>query len=127
MLPLDDLVGSSAAFALCSLPYPGVFKLTRHVPPAISAYLAQGAAKANDQRVNRALSGCDFRNRLVENRRAHRRGGLGNNGRLYEFSQDHGGTPEENQAIRDALSGLMILRREVAARAAQNSLKNLKP
>ena len=35
-------------------------------------------------------------------------------GRLYEFSQDHGGTPEENQAIQDALSGLTVLRREVA-------------
>jgi hypothetical protein len=33
--------------------------------------------------------------------------------RLFEFSQDHGGTPEENQAIRDALSGLIIPREEV--------------
>jgi hypothetical protein len=37
--------------------------------------------------------------------------------RLHEFSLDHGGTPEENQAIRDALSGLTTLRREVAAHA----------
>ena len=37
-------------------------------------------------------------------------------GRLFEFSQDHGGTPEENQAIRDALSGLSVLRRELKAR-----------
>ena len=34
--------------------------------------------------------------------------------RLHEFSVDHGGTPEENQAIRDALAGLTVLRREVA-------------
>jgi hypothetical protein len=32
--------------------------------------------------------------------------------RLQELS-NHGGTPEENQAIRDALSGLRALRREV--------------
>lgn len=37
-------------------------------------------------------------------------------GRLFEFSQDHGGTLEENQAIRDALSGLTVLRRELKAR-----------
>ena len=35
--------------------------------------------------------------------------------RLYEFSLNHGGTPEENQAIVDALHGLDILRKEVAA------------
>jgi hypothetical protein len=35
--------------------------------------------------------------------------------RLHEFSLDHGGTPEENQRLRDALSGLSVLRREVAA------------
>jgi hypothetical protein len=35
--------------------------------------------------------------------------------RLDEFSMNHGGTPEENQAIRDALNGLDILRKEVAA------------
>lgn len=35
--------------------------------------------------------------------------------KLHEFSLNHGGTPEENQAIRDAVSGLTILRREVAA------------
>jgi hypothetical protein len=34
--------------------------------------------------------------------------------RLHEFSVDHGGTPEENQAIRDALAGLTVLRRGVA-------------
>jgi hypothetical protein len=34
---------------------------------------------------------------------------------LDEFSMNHGGTPEENQAIQDALNGLDILRKEVAA------------
>jgi hypothetical protein len=34
--------------------------------------------------------------------------------RLHEFSLNHGGTPEENQAIRYALSALTVLRREVA-------------
>jgi hypothetical protein len=36
-------------------------------------------------------------------------------GRLHEFSMNHGGTPEENQAIADALHGLDILRNEVVA------------
>ena len=35
--------------------------------------------------------------------------------RLHEFSMNHGGTPEENHAIEDALNGLNILRKEVAA------------
>jgi hypothetical protein len=35
--------------------------------------------------------------------------------RLHEFSMNHGGTPEENQAIEDALNGLNVLRKEVAA------------
>ena len=35
--------------------------------------------------------------------------------RLHEFSLNHGGTPEENQAIEDALNGLNILRKEAAA------------
>jgi hypothetical protein len=35
--------------------------------------------------------------------------------RLDEFSMNDGGTPEENQAIQDALNGLDILRNEVAA------------
>jgi hypothetical protein len=34
--------------------------------------------------------------------------------RLHEFSLNHGGTPEENQAIRDAVNGLSALRRDVA-------------
>ena len=33
--------------------------------------------------------------------------------RLHEFSMTHGGTPEENQAIEDALNGLNVLRKEV--------------
>jgi hypothetical protein len=35
--------------------------------------------------------------------------------RLHEFAMNHGGTPEENQAIEDALHGLDVLRKEVAA------------
>jgi hypothetical protein len=35
--------------------------------------------------------------------------------RLHEFSLNHGGTPEENQAIEDALNGLSVLRKDVAA------------
>jgi hypothetical protein len=35
--------------------------------------------------------------------------------RLHEFSMNHGGTPEENQAIEDALNGLNISRKDVAA------------
>jgi uncharacterized protein YecA (UPF0149 family) len=35
--------------------------------------------------------------------------------RKHEFALDHGGTPEENQAIEDALRGLGILRNEVTA------------
>ena len=34
--------------------------------------------------------------------------------RLHEFSMNHGGTPEENHAIEDALHGLDTLRNEVA-------------
>jgi len=35
--------------------------------------------------------------------------------RLHEFSMNHGGTPEENQAIMDARKRLDVLRKEVAA------------
>jgi hypothetical protein len=35
--------------------------------------------------------------------------------RRHEFSLNHGGTPEENQAIEDALNALNVLRREVSA------------
>ena len=34
--------------------------------------------------------------------------------RLQELNGDHGGTPEEQAAIRDALSGLNMLRKEVS-------------
>jgi hypothetical protein len=33
--------------------------------------------------------------------------------RLHELQQDHGGTPDERQAMTDALQGLNILRREL--------------
>jgi hypothetical protein len=42
--------------------------------------------------------------------------------RLHKFSLDHGGTPEENQRLRDALSGLSVLRREVAARKSKPAI-----
>ena len=45
--------------------------------------------------------------------------------RLREFSMNHGGTPEENQAIQDALNGLSVLRREVAEHTIKSGLKNL--
>ena len=35
------------------------------------------------------------------------------NGRLHEFSLNHGGTPDENKALADALSSLRGLRRDV--------------
>jgi hypothetical protein len=34
--------------------------------------------------------------------------------RKHEFDLDHGGTPEENQAIEDAARGLSMLRMEAA-------------
>jgi hypothetical protein len=37
--------------------------------------------------------------------------------RLQEMQMDHGGTPEERQAITDALAGLNILRRELETRS----------
>jgi hypothetical protein len=36
-------------------------------------------------------------------------------GRLNEFAQDHGGTPEENQAIINALNSLKVLRADLAS------------
>jgi hypothetical protein len=39
--------------------------------------------------------------------------------RLHELQLDHGGTPEERQAIRDALAGLIILRRELDRRSSE--------
>ena len=35
---------------------------------------------------------------------------------------NHGGTPEENQAIEDALSGLDVLRKDVAAWRSKQAL-----
>jgi hypothetical protein len=35
--------------------------------------------------------------------------------RRREFALNHGGTPEENRAIEDALNGLSVLRNDVAA------------
>jgi hypothetical protein len=43
--------------------------------------------------------------------------------RLHEFSVDHGGTPEEQQRIHDALNGLSILRREVADHKRKSGLE----
>ena len=37
--------------------------------------------------------------------------------RLHELQLDHGGTPEERQAIGDALAGLNVLRRESEIRS----------
>ncbi len=37
------------------------------------------------------------------------------NGIRMRFSMNHGGTPEENQAIEDALNGLNGLRKDVAS------------
>jgi len=34
--------------------------------------------------------------------------------RKHEFGRDHGDTPEENQAIADAMKGLMVLRTDVS-------------
>jgi hypothetical protein len=42
--------------------------------------------------------------------------------RLHEFSMNHGGTLEENQAIEDALDGLDVLRKEVTAWAERSRL-----
>ena len=37
--------------------------------------------------------------------------------RLHDMQLGHGGTPEERQAITDALAGLSILRRELEQRS----------
>jgi hypothetical protein len=42
-------------------------------------------------------------------------------GRLHEFSLNHGGTPEENRAIADALNGLKVLQKEVTAWQAKRT------
>jgi hypothetical protein len=41
--------------------------------------------------------------------------------RQYVLSMDHGGTPEERQAIADALNGITVLRTEVAQWQTQPS------
>jgi hypothetical protein len=41
--------------------------------------------------------------------------------RLHELQFDHGGSPEERQAISDALAGLNVLRRELERRSIEGS------
>jgi hypothetical protein len=41
--------------------------------------------------------------------------------RLHELQLDHGGTPEERQAITDALHGLNVLRSELETRSQDTS------
>jgi hypothetical protein len=36
--------------------------------------------------------------------------------RLHELEMDHGGTREEQQALRDALAGVRVLEREIEGR-----------
>jgi len=40
--------------------------------------------------------------------------------RKQEFALDHGGSPEENQAIDDAVRGLKVLRRDAATWRTQS-------
>jgi hypothetical protein len=42
--------------------------------------------------------------------------------RLQELQMDHQGTPEERQAISDALKGLVVLRRELETRSHEMGL-----
>jgi hypothetical protein len=44
--------------------------------------------------------------------------------RLQEMQMDHGGTPEERQAIIDALAGLKVLRRELERRSQDTGANN---
>jgi hypothetical protein len=44
--------------------------------------------------------------------------------RLHELQMDHGGTPEERQAITDALGGLQVLRRELERRNQETGSSN---
>jgi hypothetical protein len=44
--------------------------------------------------------------------------------RLQEMQADHGGTPEERQAITDALAGLNTLRRELESRIQEPGSSN---
>jgi hypothetical protein len=43
--------------------------------------------------------------------------------RKHEFDLDHGGTPEENQAIADAMRGLVVLRNDAAKWSEKQSPK----
>jgi len=44
--------------------------------------------------------------------------------RLHDLQADHGGTPEERQAITDALGGLNVLRRELQIRSHETGSSN---
>jgi uncharacterized protein involved in exopolysaccharide biosynthesis len=44
--------------------------------------------------------------------------------RIHELQTDHGGTPEEWQAITDALGGLNVLRRELQIRSHETGSSN---
>ena len=45
--------------------------------------------------------------------------------RLHEMQTDHGGTPEERQAISEALAGLNVLRRDLQARVHETGSREL--
>jgi hypothetical protein len=73
-------------------------------------------------RLGKSLPLRPTRNRLVENRRAWSRieeriqeADERIRARRHEFSLNHGETPEESQAIEDALNALNVLRKEVSA------------
>ena len=44
--------------------------------------------------------------------------------RLHDLRRDYGGTPEERQAITDALGGLNVLRRELQIRSYKTGSSN---
>ena len=44
--------------------------------------------------------------------------------RLHDLQRDYGGTPEERQAISDALGGLTALRRELQIRSYETGSSN---
>jgi hypothetical protein len=44
--------------------------------------------------------------------------------RIREFELDHGGTPEENQAIADAMRGLTVLRSDAVKWSEKQSPKS---
>ena len=47
--------------------------------------------------------------------------------RKNEFDLNHGGTPEENQAIADALNGLSVLGKEIAVWRGSNRTEQSAP